>query len=132
MILYYFKNGKNEADMPKKICSVYGEGVMTCWTCQKRFAKFPLDDLSLDNDSQLGRPFEIDGNQIERLIENSKCYTMKQVTDLPKISKPSIKNHFHWLGYISHFDVYVPHKLLNKTIFLHAILYWNITNIFHF
>ena len=40
--------------MPKKICSVYGEGVVTCWTCQKWFAKFPVDDLSLDSDPQSG------------------------------------------------------------------------------
>ena len=37
--------------------------------------------------STIRRPFEIDSNQIETLIENSECYTMKQITDLPKISK---------------------------------------------
>ena len=114
------------------MCSLYGEGAVTFWTCQKWFAKFPVADFSLDNDPQSGRPVEIDSNQIETLIENNQCYTMKQIIELPKISKPSIENHLYWLGYVNHFDVCVAHKLLNKTVFLCAVLYWNISNIFHF
>ena len=34
-MLYYFKTGKNT-----KMCTVYGEGVITDRMCQKRFVKF--------------------------------------------------------------------------------------------
>ena len=40
-MLYYFKKGKNMTEMQKKkkkICAVFGEGVVTNQTCQKRFA----------------------------------------------------------------------------------------------
>ena len=41
-IMLYFKKGKNTAEMQKKICAVYGEGVVTDRTCHKWFAKFSL------------------------------------------------------------------------------------------
>ena len=48
-MLYYFKNGKNATEMQKKICAVYGEGVVTDRMCQKWFVKFCAGDFSLDN-----------------------------------------------------------------------------------
>ena len=40
IMVYYFKKGKNTTDMQKKMCAVYGEGVITDRMCQKRFVKF--------------------------------------------------------------------------------------------
>ena len=53
--------------MSKVVCEVL------CW----RF--------SLYNALQLGRPVEVDSNQIEKLIENNQCDTMGERAD--KISK---------------------------------------------
>ena len=53
----------------KKICAVCGEGAVT--TCQRWFAKYSAGDLLLDNAPLLGRPIEVDSEQIETLIENS-------------------------------------------------------------
>ena len=74
----------------QKICAVYGEGAVTDQTCQKWFAKFRAGDFSLDDAPQLGRPVEVDSNQIKTLIENSQCYTIQEIADIFKISK-SIK-----------------------------------------
>jgi len=78
----------------------------------------------------LGRPAEIDNNQIETLTENNQCYTTWQTADTLKLSKSSNENHFYQLGYVNSFDIWVPHKLSQKktttktfwTIRLHAIL----------
>ena len=40
----------------KKICAVYGEGVVTDQMCQKWFAKFHAVDFSLDDAPRLGTP----------------------------------------------------------------------------
>ena len=63
---------------------MYGEGAMTDRMCQKWFIKFHAADLSLD--SMVGRPVEVDGNQIETLIENDQCYTTQEIADILKIS----------------------------------------------
>ena len=56
----------------------------------KWFAKFQVRDFSLDDAPQSGRPFEVDSNEIEILIENSQHYTTRETADILKISE-SIK-----------------------------------------
>ena len=63
-------------EMQKKICVVYGEVAVTDQTCQKWFVKFCAEVFSLDNAPQLGRPVEVDNNQIKALTENNQCFTM--------------------------------------------------------
>ena len=137
-MLYYFEKGKNTTETPKKIYAFYGEGAVTDQTSQKRFAKFPAGYFSLDNDSpRSDRPVEVDNNQIETLIENNQRYITWEIADILKISKSSVKNHLHQLGYVNCFDVWVPHKLSRKknnflTVYPNAILYINVMKTFHF
>ena len=56
---------------------MYGKGAVTDRTRQKWFVKFQAD-FSLDNAPQLGRPVEVDSDQIETLIVNNQRYTMRR------------------------------------------------------
>ena len=108
---------------------------MTDQTCQRWFAKFHAGDFSLVAAPQSGRAVEVDSDQIKTLIENSQHYSTREIADILKISKSSIENHLHQLGYIHRFDVWVPHKLSKKTflsVLLHAILYLNVMKTFCF
>ena len=116
IMLYYFKKGKNTTETHKMFCAVYGEGAVTDWICQKQFAKFHTGDFSLDDVSRLGRPVEVDSDQIETIIENNQCHTMREIADILKISKSSVENHLHQLGYVNRLDVWVPHKLSEKNL----------------
>ena len=64
-----------------------GEGSVNDWMCQKWFAKFLGGDSSLNDALPLGRPVEVDSNQIETLIEKNQCYTMWKIVDILKICK---------------------------------------------
>ena len=114
IMLYYFRKGKNVTKIQKKICAVYGEGAVTDQTCQKWFAKCRAGDFLLDEAPRSGRPVEVDSDQMETLTENNQRYTMRGIADILKISKSSVENHLHQLGYVNHFDVWVPHKLSEK------------------
>ena len=81
---------------------------MTDRTCQKWFAKFRAGDSSLDDAPWSGRPVEVDSDQIETLIENNQHYVMQEIANILKISKSSVENHLHQLGYVNHFDFWVP------------------------
>ena len=74
----------------KKICAVYAEGAVTNWTCQKWFVKFQAEGFLQDNAQWLGRPVEVDSDQIETLIENNQHYITHEIANVLKISK-SIK-----------------------------------------
>ena len=73
----------------------------------------------LEDAPQFGRPVEVDSHQIETLIENNHCYTTLKIADILKISKSSVENHLHQLGYVNRFDVWVPHKLIQKNLLDH-------------
>ena len=60
---------------------------MTDQTCPKWFAKFGAKDFSVDDVPWLGRPVEVDSDQIETLIENSQCSITQEIADILKISK---------------------------------------------
>ena len=78
--------------------------------------KFRGGDFSLDDAPRSGRPVEVDSDQIETLIENNQHYTTWEIADILKISKSSAVNHLHQLGYVHHFDVWVPRKLSKKNL----------------
>ena len=64
--------------------------------------------------SWFGRPVEADNDQTETLIKNNHHYALKEIANILKISKSSLENHLHQLGFINHFDVWVPHMLRKK------------------
>ena len=71
---------------------MYEEGTVTDQMCQKWFVKFRAGDFLLDDSQQLGKPVEVDSDQIETLIENSQRYTtQEEIANILKISK-SIKS----------------------------------------
>ena len=116
---YYFKKGKSTTGMQKKkkICAVWGEGAVTDQTCQKWFVNFPAGDISLNDAPWQGRSIEVDSDHIDTLIEGNQCYTTQERANALKISKSSVENHRHQLGYINHFDVWVPDKLSENNLF---------------
>ena len=46
--------------------------------------------------------------------EQSTLYIW-EIAYIFKISKSRIENHLHQLGYVYHFDVWIPHKLQKQT-----------------
>ena len=81
--------------MQEKICAVYGESAVTVSMCQKWFVKFHAWDFSLGDAPQLGRPVEVDRDQMEKLIENNQHYTTWEIGDILKTSKSSLGNYLH-------------------------------------
>ena len=49
---------------------MYGKGAVSDQTCQKWFVKSFAGDFSLDGAPRLGRPVEVDSNQIKTLTES--------------------------------------------------------------
>ena len=58
--------------------------------CQKWIAEFSARDFLLDDAPQLGRPMEVDNDQIETSMENNQHSTLREIDNILKISK-SIK-----------------------------------------
>ena len=127
-ILYFIMSIKVKTRLKHKdLCSVWRKCLahLIYQMCQKCLAKICAGDFLLDGASHSSRPVEIDSHQTETLIENNLHYTTMEKANRLKICKSSAENHLHQLGYINHFDVWVLHKLSEKTltVFLLVILY---------
>ena len=75
IMLYYFKKHKNATETQKKIRAGEKVSAVTDRKCQKWFAKFRAGDFSLDDAAWLGRPIEVDRDQIKTLSENNQSHT---------------------------------------------------------
>ena len=67
IMLYYFKKGKTATDTQRKIHSLSGEDTVTEGMFQKWFAKFHAGDFMVNDATWLGRPVEVNRDQIETL-----------------------------------------------------------------
>ena len=63
---------------------MYGEGAVTRMSL-KWFAKFHAGDFLLDDAPWLGRPVEVDSDQIKTFTENNEHYTLWEIADILKI-----------------------------------------------
>ena len=66
---------------------MYEEGAVTDRMCQKWFAKFRAGDFSLDDAPRLGRPVEVDSDQIKTLNEYNQRYTMQEIINILKTAR---------------------------------------------
>ena len=101
------------------ICAVYQEAAMTARTCQKRLAKLSAGAFLLDGAPRSDRRAEAGSARAEALLENSQRHTTWERVDKFKISKSNVENHLHELGYVNHFEVWVPYKLRKKNLLDH-------------
>ena len=61
----------------------------------------------------------VDSDQMETIIGNIQHYTAQEIANILKISKLSVENHLHQLGYVNRFDIWVPPKLSEKNLLDH-------------
>ena len=88
IVLYYFEKGETTTEIQTRICAAYREDTVTDQMHQNWFAKFCAGNFSEDDAPWSGRPVEVDGYQIQTLIENNQ--PRWEIGDILKISK-SIK-----------------------------------------
>ncbi|KAL1116692.1 hypothetical protein AAG570_005164 [Ranatra chinensis] len=104
-------NTKKAAGNCRKICDVYGEDAVTERVCQKWFSRFRSENFFGSRCTSHWPPTEIDSDKVKEMVDTNPRYTTRQTADILKISKSSVENHLHQLGYVSRLDVWVPHQL---------------------
>ncbi|XP_026826501.1 histone-lysine N-methyltransferase SETMAR-like [Ooceraea biroi] len=116
LMLFYFHKGKNATQTKEKICAVYGEDVVSERVCQNRFAEFRASDTTCEDGKRSGRPLVADDDQIKTVIENNPHYTTRDIAQIVNVSQKTVVNRLHTLGYVSRYDIWVPHNLTEKNL----------------
>jgi len=60
IVLFYFNKGENVAQTRRKICTAYGDNVISNWTVGEWFRRFRRGDFSYADLPRPGRPIKID------------------------------------------------------------------------
>lgn len=113
-MLACFREGKNAAQTHKMICAMYGCIAISDWTVGQWFRRFRHGNVNCVDLPRSGRPTTVDDDQIRTLIENNPCYTIREMADVLRISKSTVLNHLHKLGYVNRRDVWVPDDSTNE------------------
>ena len=69
ILLYYFRKGKNAEQVAKKLCDLYVDNALKERQCRNWFITFRSGDFSLKDNPHLGRPSDVDDDDIKFLIE---------------------------------------------------------------
>ena len=110
ILLFYFRKGKNAAQVAKKLRDVYDEEALKDRQCRNWFNKIRFGDFSLKDEQLSGRPNE-DDDQIKPIIESDHHVTMRGIEEMLKISKTTIYRHIQRLGLVKKLDIWIPHEL---------------------
>ncbi|XP_023244408.1 histone-lysine N-methyltransferase SETMAR-like [Centruroides sculpturatus] len=115
IMLWKFKLGNNATETAKKICNVYGNGVISDKAVRKWFTKFRSGDFSLKDDERPGRSSDFD-DVLKVLIEQNPRQTTRELAEKLHRSQSTINRHLQKIGKVSKLGVWVPHNLseLNK------------------
>ena len=104
----------------RKICAVMAKVLWLIKYVKSGLQKFYVGDFLLDDASLLGWPVETDSDQVKMLIfgKKNQHYIIWEIANILKISRWSVENHLHQLGYVHPF-VWVPHKLSEENLLDH-------------
>lgn len=114
IMLFYFKQGKTVKITAKEICAVYGQGAVSAETVRRWFVKFKSSDFSLEDKPRPGRPSAFNENMLQKLIVKNPRLTVQEIAEELQIPKSTIHDNFKKLGFISRYDIWVPHNLTEK------------------
>ena len=114
-MFYYLKEGRNATEMQKRFVQCMEQVLWLIERFQMVCKVLCWGFLFGWCSTQLGRPVEVDSDQIKTLIVNNQCYTTWEIADILKISKSikflvKMKNVFFILQPKSHwFDSQLGH-----------------------
>ena len=81
LVLYFFNLTE------KNTCKNHGEGTVNIQACQKCFAMYRAEDLSLYDDPRSEKSVEIDNDQIKALTKTSSCHEGLRIRSLIQKSR---------------------------------------------
>lgn len=117
-LLYEYKHGTKAAVAAQKICTAFGDDVVSDRTAQKWFKKFSSGDFNLNDEARSGRPKIINNEDLQQVVEANSSTTCLELAERFNVSDETIRLHLHQLGKTWKLSKWVPHELSHSQGFL--------------
>ncbi|KAG5348093.1 SETMR methyltransferase, partial [Acromyrmex charruanus] len=114
VMLWEFKQGNSAKGTAEKICSVYGEDLISDRTVRHWFAKFRSGDTTLKDGPRAGRPSDLDDNLLKAMLEQNSRQSTRDIAGRSNTSQSTVCRHLEKLGKVSKLGVWVPHNLSER------------------
>ncbi|XP_054005260.1 histone-lysine N-methyltransferase SETMAR-like [Hylaeus anthracinus] len=111
VMLCEFKQGNSAKATADKICSVYGEGLITDRAVRNWFIKFRSRDTTLKDKPRAGRPFDFDDNLLKAILMQNPRQSTRGIAGRLNTSQSTVNRHLEKLGEVSKLGVWVSHNL---------------------
>ncbi|CAK9820139.1 Histone-lysine N-methyltransferase SETMAR [Anthophora quadrimaculata] len=114
VMLWEFKQGNSAKATAEKICSVYGEGLITDLAVRNWFIKFRSGDTTLKDEPRAGRLSDFDDNLLKAILEQNPRQSTRGIAERLNTSQSTVNRHLEKLGKVSKLGVWVPHNLSER------------------
>lgn len=92
-IFYFFITEKNAVQTRKKLCKVYGEGVINSKpSIENWFSKFRFDNFDI-KDARSERPIKANEDKLKALIEINRRITIREIATRLNLSNSTVYDH---------------------------------------
>ncbi|XP_026824498.1 uncharacterized protein LOC105281378 isoform X1 [Ooceraea biroi] len=113
IVLFHFCKGHSVTQTGEKIRAAHGPDAIRDWIIREWFRRFRCGDFT-SHFPRPGRRTEIDVDQIKAMIESNPSYRAREIAETLKISKSSVVNHLHKLGYVKRCNVWLVNDAKSK------------------
>lgn len=111
IMLYEFKRGNNAMATAKKICSVYGQGVITDRQVRNWFVKFRSGETSLKDEPRPGRSSGFDDEALKSLVESNPRQSTRELAKTLNTSQSTVRRHLEKIGKVSKLGILISRDL---------------------
>ena len=92
---FYFRKGKNAAQVHRKLCGVYGDECLSERQCQNWFARFRSGNFDVKDEPRPGRPIAEKVDEILKKIEVDRHISSRDIVMELSIDHKTVLNHLH-------------------------------------
>ncbi|KOX68336.1 Histone-lysine N-methyltransferase SETMAR [Melipona quadrifasciata] len=114
VMLWEFTQGNSAKATTEKICSVYGEGLISDRAVRSWFAKFRSGDTTLKDEPRAGRSSDLDDNLLKAILEQNPRQSTRDIAGRLNTSKSTVCRHLEKLGKVSKLGVWYLTITMNE------------------
>ena len=104
VMLWEFKQGNSATVTAEKICSVYGEGLITDRAVRNWFVKFRSEDTTLKDEPRAGCPSDFDDDLLKALLEQNPHQLTRNIAERLNTSQSTVCRRLEKLGKVSELE----------------------------
>ena len=103
-LLYEYRLGISAAETHRRLCTVFGQNIVSKTTVYGWFNRFMAGNETLEDEPRSGRPPEIDDDELRELVESDPRLTTHELASKLGCGQTTVVNHLAKIGKVPKSD----------------------------